>query len=104
MEIKCTKSAARLLDIDCVNKGRLDLSKDVLWVSVDQRVAVLQAVKVGGQKKFCRSARFKPALPAVGRAAESFLPPTLTARRSDALRPTETHSTFLERSKPLLLT
>ena len=29
----------------------LDLSKEVLWVSVDQRAAVLQAVKVGGQKK-----------------------------------------------------
>ena len=51
MEIKCIKSAARLLDIDCVNKGGLDLSKEVLWVSVDQRVADLQAIKVGGQQK-----------------------------------------------------
>ena len=51
MEIKCIKSAARLLDIDCVNKGGLDLSKEVLWVSVGQRAAVLRAVKVGGQKK-----------------------------------------------------
>ena len=51
MEIKCIKSAARLLNIDCVNKGGLDLSKEVLWVSVGQRAAVLQAVKVGGQKK-----------------------------------------------------
>ena len=51
MEIKCIKSAARLLNIDCVNKGGLDLSKEVLWVSVDQRAAVLQAVKVGGKKK-----------------------------------------------------
>ena len=50
MEIKCIKSAARLLDIDCVNKGDLDLSKEILWVSVGQRVAVLRAVKVGGQK------------------------------------------------------
>ena len=47
-DIKCIKSAARLLDIDCVNKGGLDLSKEVLWVSEDQRAAVLQAVKVGG--------------------------------------------------------
>ena len=53
MEIKCIKGAAMLLDIDCVNKRGLDLSKEVLWVSVGQRVAVLQAVKVGGQKKFC---------------------------------------------------
>ena len=51
MEIKCIKSAARLLDINCVNKGDLDLSKQVLWVSVGQRAAVLQAVKAGGKKK-----------------------------------------------------
>ena len=53
MEIKCIKSAARLLNKDCANKGGLDLSKEVLWVSVGQRAAALQAVKVGGQKKFC---------------------------------------------------
>ena len=76
MEIKCIKSAARLLDIDCVNKGGLDLSKEVLWVSVDQRAAVLQAVKVGGQKKFCQSARH-------GRSG--FEPPTLTACKTAAL-------------------
>ena len=52
MEIKCIKSAARILNVDCVNKKDLDLSKAVLWASVDQRAAVLQAVKVGGQKKF----------------------------------------------------
>ena len=45
------KSTARLLNINCVNKGGLDLSKEVLWASVGQRAAVLQAVKVGGQKK-----------------------------------------------------
>ena len=55
MEIKCIKSAARLLDIDCVNKRGLDLSKEVLWVSVGQRAAELRAVKVGGQKKFLPS-------------------------------------------------
>ena len=51
MEIKCIKSAARLLNIDCVNKGGLDLFKEVLWVSVGQKAAVLKAVKVGGQKE-----------------------------------------------------
>ena len=51
MEIKCIKSNARLLNIDCVNKGGLDPSKEVLWASVGQRAVVLQAVKVGGQKK-----------------------------------------------------
>ena len=51
MEIKYIKSAARVLNRDCVNKGGLDLSKNVLWVSVGQGAADLQAVKVGGQKK-----------------------------------------------------
>ena len=50
MEIKYIKSAARILNRNCVNKGGLDLSKNVLWVSVGQRAADLQAVKVGGQK------------------------------------------------------
>ena len=66
MEIKCTKSAARLLNKDCVNKRGLDLSKEVLWVSVDQRAAVLWAVKVRGKRKFCRSPRFESGLPAQG--------------------------------------
>ena len=51
MEIRYIKSADRLLDRDCVNRRGLDLSKEVLWVSVGQRVAELPAVKVGGQKK-----------------------------------------------------
>ena len=51
MVIKYIKSAARVLDRDCVNKEDLDLSKEVLQVSVDQRAADLRAVKVGGQKK-----------------------------------------------------
>ena len=50
MLIKYIKSAARLLNRDCVNKGGLDLSKEVLWVSVGQRVAKLQPVKVEGLK------------------------------------------------------
>ena len=40
MEIKCIESAARLLNIDFVNKGGLYLSKEVLWASVGQRAAV----------------------------------------------------------------
>ena len=42
------KNAASLLDGDYVNRGGLDLSKEVLWVSVGQLAAKLQAVKVGG--------------------------------------------------------
>ena len=60
MEIKYIKSAARVLNRDCVNKRGLDLSKNVLWVSVGQGAADLQAVKVGGQKKFCRRAGLEP--------------------------------------------
>ena len=51
MEMKYIKSVARVLNRDCVNKGGLDLSKNVLWVSVGQGAADLRAVKVGGKKK-----------------------------------------------------
>ena len=51
MEMKYIRSAARVLNRDFVNKGGLDLSKNVLWVSVGQGAADLQAVKVGGRKK-----------------------------------------------------
>ena len=105
MEIKCVKSATRLLDRIWVNKGGLDLSKEVLWVSVGQRAAVLQAVKVGGQKKIlpiCPARVMRVRTGPLGR--KSFWHPTLTACSSAALWPTETHNTSLERSKPLLLT
>ena len=48
MEIKYIQSDARLLDGDYVNRGGLNLCKDVLWVSADQRAADLRAVKVEG--------------------------------------------------------
>ena len=66
MGIKHLKSPTRLLDRNYVNKGGLNLSKKGLRTSVGQRAAVLRAFKVGGQKKFCRSPRFEPALPALG--------------------------------------
>ena len=53
MEIKYIKSDARVLNGNCINKGGLDLSKNVLWVFVGQGAAYLRAVKVGGKKKFC---------------------------------------------------
>ena len=49
--IKYNKSAFRLLNRDWVNKGGLDLSKEVLWVSVGQMAAELPAIKVGGLKE-----------------------------------------------------
>ena len=60
MEIKYINSATRILNRNCVNKGGLDLSKNVLWVSVGQRAADLRVVKVGGQKKICRAAGLEP--------------------------------------------
>ena len=45
-EIKYIKSAARLLDRVWVNKGGLDLSKEVLLVFVGQKTAELPAIKV----------------------------------------------------------
>ena len=51
MEIRYNKKSDRLLDRNCVNKGGLDLSKEVLWVSVGQRAAELPSIKVGGQEK-----------------------------------------------------
>ena len=51
MGIEDLKSPARLLDRDQVNKGGLDLSNKVLWVSVGQEAAELPAFKVGGLEK-----------------------------------------------------
>ena len=104
-EIKYIKSAARVLNRNCVSKGGLDLSKEVLWVSVGQRATKILALEVGGWKKDmpispARAVRVRTG--AIGRIF--FWPPTLTAHRSAALWPTETHSTSLKRSKPPLLT
>ena len=42
---------ARLMDKNYVSRGGLDLSKEVLWVSVGQLAAKLRAFKVDGLKK-----------------------------------------------------
>ena len=83
MEIKYIKSSSKLLDRDWVNKKGLDLSKQVLWVSVGQRAADLWAVKVGGQQKIL------PICPARTKGVRTgplgrifFKPPTLTAGSS----------------------
>ena len=57
MEIKYLKSAARLLKKVYVIWQGLDLSKEVIWVSVGQRAAELQAVKVRDEIKICHSTR-----------------------------------------------
>ena len=51
LEIKCLKSATRLLNRVCVSRRGLDCSKEVLWVSLCQKAAKLPAGKVGGLKK-----------------------------------------------------
>ena len=74
------------MDIDFVNKRGLDLSKEVLWVCVGQRAAVLWAVKVGGKKKYSANQ------PNVGTAGSNlgdwqifFGSPTLIARKTAIL-------------------
>ena len=47
MDIKYSKSTARLFNKDYINRVGLDLSKEVLWVSVGQGAAELPAIKVG---------------------------------------------------------
>ena len=63
--MKCLKSATRLLNRVFVGRRGLDLSKEVLWVSICQRAAELLAGKVGGLKKILpcsppRTTRVRP--------------------------------------------
>ena len=51
MEMKHLKSTARLLDRTNFNRRGLDLSNEILWISVVQRAAELPAVKVGGKER-----------------------------------------------------
>ena len=47
------KTATSLLDRDHKNRGGLDLTKVVLWASVVQKTANIQAVTFGDLKKSC---------------------------------------------------
>ena len=86
MEIKSIKSAARLLNINFVNKRSLDLSKEVLWVSVGQRAAELWAVKVGGWNKILPSGPARAKRVRTGPLGRIFFkPPTLMAGSSAEL-------------------
>ena len=60
MDIECIKSAARLLDRDCVNRCGLDLSKEALCIFVGEKTTKKPAFKVGDPKKFCRLATVEP--------------------------------------------
>ena len=86
MEMKYFKNAARLLDRIYFNKGDLDLSKEVLWVSVGQRAADLWAVKVGGQQKILPSGPVRTRFSRAGLIGRIFFsPPTFTAHKTAAL-------------------
>ena len=105
MEIRYYQSPARLVHRNWVNKGGLDLSKKVLWVSVGQMAAELQAVKVKGHEKILPISQVRTCFARARLISRIFFKPlTLMTGISDALWPTETHSTSLERSKTLLLT
>ena len=83
MEIKYIKSTARVLNRDCVNKRGLDLSKNVLWVSIGQGAVDLRAVKVEGQKENLPIGQLQAKWVRTGLIGRIFfLPPTLKARRS----------------------
>ena len=92
IEIKYVKIAARLLNRNWVNKEGLDLSEEVLWVSVGQRATEVQAVIVE-DKKICYLARFVPDSPVPGQAAEFFSTSNFESRfllPFDLQRPTVT--------------
>ena len=85
MEMKYIKSAASVLNRVFGNKGGLDFSKYLLWVSVGQGAVDLQVVKVGGKKKICRLAGLEPPFARTGPIGRFlFRPLFLTARRSAA--------------------
>ena len=63
MGIEYLKSAARLLNTDYVPRRCLDLPKEVLWVSVGQKEAKLQAVRVGGKKNSAARPSSNPTIP-----------------------------------------
>ena len=66
----------------------------ILWVSVGKRAAELQAIKFGGWKKKITNPAARPDL-------KKFVqPPNLMPCSSEALWPTYTNSTSLDRSKP----
>ena len=92
MEIKYIKSATRLLDRDWVNKGGLDLFKEVLWVSVDQLASKLQPVKVGALKKILPLSRPRAARTRLGLRGRIFsnyqLWQLITLQPVDLQRPT----------------
>ena len=68
-----------------VTQFSLDLSNEVVWINVGQRIAELPAVKVGGLKKILPSGPVQTRIIRAGPFGRiSFKPPTLTACNFDA--------------------
>ena len=59
-EMKWFKSAARLLDRHFVNKGSLDLSKEVLWISVICGLQSYQLSKLEVKKNYAGQPGLSP--------------------------------------------
>ena len=57
-EIKWIKSAARVLNRNCVNKEGLDLSKEVLWVSADWPIMVEVGSNLADRQNFLLTSNF----------------------------------------------
>ena len=105
MEITYLKSAARLLNRDWANRRGLDLSRELLWVSVG-----LKGSRATSHQswKFEKNSVVQPIADEsclnLAKWQNIFWPSTLTASSSAAHCLTETHSASLERSRPYLLT
>ena len=86
MKLGHFESTTRVLKRTWINKRGLDLSKEVLWVSVGQKAAELPAIKVWSLKNIVP---LSPAWASQGRTGSSgrtfYLPPTLMAGCSTAL-------------------
>ena len=60
MEKEYIKSAARLLNRDCVNRSNLDLSKEVLWISVICGLQSYQLSKLEVKKNYAGQPGLSP--------------------------------------------
>ena len=90
-EMKCIQSASRLLNRDWVNKGSLDLSKEVLWVFEDQRARVYRLSKLEVKANSAARPSSNP-LPPRGRIF--FWPPTPKSSFVDSVSVQESRSTI----------
>ena len=100
MVTKHHKSAARILDRDCINRRGSVLSEEVLWVFVYQRAAnIYQLSKLEVKKKFAERPGSNLLRQYQADRQNFFQTSNFDGWYLCCLWPTETHSTSLERSK-----